>query len=126
LLVGQVVGLLLQEGLQGPLGEALCGSEGDLLHGVEVEVEVVLACASGDDFAPSSGEVAEFLEFVGGQLAAWHEVSCLGFETNRRNGLPHLNLTVPTTLCKPVPDLAWLEVRNRFVISEVVQAARRR
>ena len=68
LLLAQGVGLLFEQGLQGALGEAGGGGLGDLLHGVEIDIEsgaVVAEGAAGDDFAPLGGEVTEFLEFLG-------------------------------------------------------------
>jgi len=59
---------LLQEGLQGALVEAGGGSLGDLLHGVEVDVQsgaVVAEGATGDDFAPLGCQITEFLELCG-------------------------------------------------------------
>jgi len=68
----QRLGLLLEEGLQGPLREPGGGGVGDLLPGAEIDVEsgpVVAEGAPGDDFAPLGGEVLEFLEFLGGEGA---------------------------------------------------------
>jgi hypothetical protein len=64
LLFPQGVGLLFQEGLQGALGQASGGSTGDLLHGIQIDIEsrpVVAKGASGDDFAPTGSEVTKFL-----------------------------------------------------------------
>jgi hypothetical protein len=86
-LLAQGVGLLFEQGLQGALGESGGGGEGDLLHGIQVEVEsgsVVAAGASGNDFAPLSGEAAKFMEFFGGEGAACHDASCVGVETRTR------------------------------------------
>jgi hypothetical protein len=76
--------LSLQEGLQGALVEAGGGGLGDLLHGVEVDVEaraVVAEGAAGDDFAPLGRQITEFLELLGGKLASRHDGSCLGVRT---------------------------------------------
>jgi hypothetical protein len=84
LLFSQGVGLLFQESLQGAFGETGGGGAGDLLHGVEIDIEsrpVVAKGASGDDFAPAGGEVTEFLKFLGGEGAACHAASCLDVET---------------------------------------------
>ena len=81
LLLAQGVGLLFEEGVQGALGEAGRGGAGDLLHGVEIDVEpraVVAEGASGDDFAPLGGQVTEFLKFFGGERTASHDASCVG------------------------------------------------
>jgi hypothetical protein len=78
------LGLLFQEDLQGALVEAGGGGLGDLLHGVEVDVQpraVVAEGAAGDDFAPLGGQITEFLEFLGGELASRHGASCLGVRT---------------------------------------------
>jgi hypothetical protein len=81
------MGLLFQEGLQGALGQSGGGSEGDLLHGGEIDVEsgsVIPEGASGDDFAPLSSEAAEFVDFLGSKVATCHAVSCFGVETTTR------------------------------------------
>jgi hypothetical protein len=80
----QGVGLLFQAGLQGALGQARGGSTGDLLHGIQIDTEsrsVVAKGASGDDFAPTGGEVTKFLEFLGGEGTSCHVASCLEVET---------------------------------------------
>jgi hypothetical protein len=84
LLLAQGLGLLFQERLQGALGESGGGSEGDLLHGGQIDVEpgpVVAKGASGDDFAPLSSEATEFVDFLGSEVAVCHVASCLGVET---------------------------------------------
>jgi hypothetical protein len=52
---GQGLGLLPQQGGEGALGQAAGGGVGDLLEGVEVDVEAGAAIAegaAGNDFAP--------------------------------------------------------------------------
>jgi hypothetical protein len=86
-LLAEGLGLLLEEGLQGSLGESGGGGGGDLLHGAEIDVEsgaLVAEGAAGDDLAPAGGEVVEFLEFVGRESAGSHDASCLGVETRTR------------------------------------------
>jgi len=81
LLGPQGLGLLFEASLQGPLRQAGGRGLGDLLHGVEVDVEPgagVAEGASGDDFAPLGGEGAEFLEFLRRELASRHSASCAG------------------------------------------------
>jgi hypothetical protein len=71
---------LPQCGGQGALGQTNRSGAGDLLHRVEVHVEagaVIAEGAAGDDFAPALGEVTDLLEQLGGELAAWHGLSCL-------------------------------------------------
>jgi hypothetical protein len=75
LLVGEFVGLLLEEKLESSLVESLCGSGGDLLEGAEVDVEagsVITECSFGDDLCPSGSEVLEFLEFFGCEAGRRH------------------------------------------------------
>lgn len=87
LLFAQGGGLLFEEGLQGALGESRGGGQGNLLHGRKIDIEsgpVVAEGASGDDFAPLSGEAAEFVEFLRGEAAACHDASCLGVEVKAR------------------------------------------
>jgi len=84
LLLAEGLGLLFEEGLQGSLGESGGGRVGDLLHGAEIDVQagaLVAEDAAGDDLAPASGEVVEFLEFLGGEGARSHDASCLGVGT---------------------------------------------
>jgi hypothetical protein len=73
--------LLFEAGLQGPFGQAGGGGLGNLLQGVQIDVEPGAGVAegpSGDDFAPLGGEVPQFLELLGGELASRHGVSCAG------------------------------------------------
>src|SRR5438874_13752546 len=70
LLRAQGMGLLFEKGLQSSFGEPGSSSEGDLLHGSEIDIEsrpLVAIGASGDNFAPLGSEVAEFLEFFGSE-----------------------------------------------------------
>ncbi|MFL5513280.1 MAG: hypothetical protein ACJ8CN_12725 [Gemmatimonadales bacterium] len=71
--MAQRLRLLFQEGGQGTFGQAGGSGAGQLLHGLEVGVQsraVVAEGASGNDFAPASGEVADFLEEFGGKSTA--------------------------------------------------------
>lgn len=84
LLLTQGVGLLFEKGLQGALGESRGSGAGDLLHGIEIDVKsgsVVTEGAPGDDFTPLGGQVTEFLEFLGGELTARHNASCVRVAT---------------------------------------------
>jgi hypothetical protein len=95
LLLAQRVGLLFEERLQGAFGEAGGGGVGDVRHGSEIDVEpgpVVAEGAAGDDFAPLSGEAAEFLQFRGGEGAACHDASCLGVETRTKEKVDPVRL----------------------------------
>jgi hypothetical protein len=80
LLLVQGLGLLLKADRQGARGQTnRCGA-GDLLHGVEVDVEAGAVGAEGvfgDDFAPASGEGVDLLQHLGGELASRHSLSCL-------------------------------------------------
>lgn len=81
LLFAQGGGLLFEKGLQSALGESSGGGPGELLHGVEIDVEsrtVVAEGASGDDFAPLGGEALELLELFGSERTACHDASCIG------------------------------------------------
>jgi hypothetical protein len=73
---GEFAGLLLEEELDCPFGQPVCGGGGDLLEGSEVHVmsgSVVPEGPLRDDHGPPGGEVVEFPEF-------------LGYETGRRHG----------------------------------------
>jgi hypothetical protein len=60
--------LLLEEELEGALGQPVGGGVGDLLERAEVHVEsgaVVAERSPGDDLGPLPGQVVELPEFVG-------------------------------------------------------------
>src|SRR5262245_18358027 len=105
LLLAQGIGLLFQEGLEGALGKAGGGGTGDLLHGIQIDVEagaVVAEGASGNDFAPAGGKVAEFLKFLGGEGASWHVASCLVVEQKTRWSMAPVKVCPPTSQSKAV------------------------
>jgi hypothetical protein len=90
-LLAQGQGLLFEEGLQGALGEASGGSEGDLLHSSEIDIEsvsLVAEGASGDNFAPLCGEATEFLDFLGGEVAVCHNASCVEVKARTKEKVP--------------------------------------
>ncbi len=67
-LVGQVVGLAVEEGGEGALGQSVGGGLGDGLQGTEVKRgcgPVVGGDPAGDDFSPLAGQITEFLEVLG-------------------------------------------------------------
>jgi hypothetical protein len=75
------LGLLFEQGGECAFGQSSGGGVGELLHGVEIGVEsraVVAEGASGDNFAPGSGEVVDFLEKFGGKRLTGHGESYLG------------------------------------------------
>jgi hypothetical protein len=61
LLVPQGVGLPLQQALQGAFDQSGGGRLGDLLQGVQVKLDGVVAGAAGDDFTPLGGEGVQLL-----------------------------------------------------------------
>src|SRR5262245_57720484 len=80
----QGVGLLGEAGLQGAFGETRGSGLGDLLQGGKIDVAsgaVVPEDAAGDDFAPLSRKITEFLELLRGKWTARHSGSCLGVRT---------------------------------------------
>lgn len=95
------LGLLFEAGLQGPFGEAFGRGLGNLLHGVQIDVEVrplVAKGAAGDDFAPLGSVGAEFLEFLGGEGSSRHGASCL--EVRKKRPVGFLQLTIGKRLGK--------------------------
>jgi hypothetical protein len=95
LLLAQGVGLLFEESLQGTLGEASGGGEGDLLQSRQIDIEsgaLVAEGASGDNFAPLGSEAAEFLDFVRGKGAVCHDASCVGVRTRTREKVARVRL----------------------------------
>ena len=72
--------MLLEEQLECSLVESLCGGGGDLLEGAEVDIEpgsIVPEGPLGNNLCPSCGEIVEFLEFVGCELWRGHRPPCL-------------------------------------------------
>jgi hypothetical protein len=72
LLFGEGLGLLLEQDGEGALGQAGGSGGGDLLHGPEVDGLTrsrLAQGATGDDFTPSSGQLADFLQSLLGELA---------------------------------------------------------
>jgi hypothetical protein len=68
LLRSQGVGLLAEQDGEGAFGEAGGGGAGDILHGLEIDLRAragVTEGAAGNDCAPVSSEVADFLEVLG-------------------------------------------------------------
>jgi hypothetical protein len=68
------LGLLLQEGGEGALGQAAGGGSGDLFEGEQIDVQARAAVPEGTpghNFPPLGGEVADFLEFLGGLVGKW-------------------------------------------------------
>jgi hypothetical protein len=81
----EVLGLLLQEGGEGALGQAGGGGGGDLLQGVHIEVEAgarVAEGSAGDDFAPPGGQFTDILELLGRDRGVRHGSSCLVLAKN--------------------------------------------
>jgi hypothetical protein len=75
LLGAQPLGLLFQQGGQGPFGQAGGGGGGDLLHRVQIDVGAWAGVAegvTGHDLAPAGGQFTEFPEVFSGEFAAWH------------------------------------------------------
>jgi hypothetical protein len=93
--LAQRLGLLFEESLQGAFGEAGGGGLGDLLHGIEIDVEPGPAVAegpAGNDFAPLGGEVAELLKVLGGKAAACHAASRVGVEARTKDEMAPVRL----------------------------------
>jgi hypothetical protein len=75
LFAGEGLGLLVQESAEGALSQTGRGGGRDLLHGLEVEGTVgvrLRADATGNDFSPLGGEVADLLQRLRRQLALRH------------------------------------------------------
>ena len=69
LLGRQGLGLQLQEGAEGALGQAAGGGSGDLLEGEQIDVEARAAVPEGTpghNLPPPGGQVVDFLEVLGG------------------------------------------------------------
>jgi hypothetical protein len=80
LLGAEGIGLLSEQDGEGALGESGGGGAGNVLHGLENDVGAgarVAEGAAGNAFAPLGGEITDFLEFLGRELAPRHGLSCL-------------------------------------------------
>ena len=78
--VAEGLGLLLQEGGQGALGQAPCGLQGHLLQGGKVHVvprAVGSESAPGHDLAPPGRQLADGAEVFGVHSGTRHGYSCL-------------------------------------------------
>jgi len=80
--------LLLQQRSEGARGETGRGGAGQLLHGLKVGVQAgasVAEATAGDDFAPASGQVTDFLEKFRGKFTARHGRHLLVLVAKRRD-----------------------------------------
>jgi hypothetical protein len=103
--LGQGLGLLIEQGGEGALEHALGGGLGGLLQGEEVGVQgrpLIAESPAGSNLSPLSGEITEMLEFLGGQRSGGHAVSCLGLAPRNETGwsAPFYDKVLP--LAKPV------------------------
>jgi hypothetical protein len=61
------LGLLFQEGSEGPLRQSSGSGSGDFLHGLEIDVQAragLAEGATGNDFAPLGREFTDFMELL--------------------------------------------------------------
>jgi hypothetical protein len=75
LLGAEYVGLLLQQGLESSFGQALGSGGGDLLHGIEINIEAGPGFPKGvahHNFAPAGSQITDFLEVLGREFASGH------------------------------------------------------
>ena len=71
LLGAEAVGLLFQKRGEGSFGQASGSGPCDLLHRVEIDLgawTILTEGVPGDDFAPASSQVTDFLEFLGREI----------------------------------------------------------
>ena len=86
---GEGLGLLLQEGGEGALGQA-AGGGGDLFEGEQIDIEaraVITEGAACDNLAPLCRQVADRLEFLGCESRSGHRLSCPGVTPSDVEGL---------------------------------------
>jgi hypothetical protein len=98
---GQGLGLLLQEGGQGALGQAAGGRLGELFEGEEIDVQAgagVPESPAGATFSPAGRQFADFLEVFRGKKRAGHRLPCLGVTAIRREGR---SCPFDGTVCSP-------------------------
>jgi len=105
LLRGQGVGLPLQQAVQRSFDQSGSGRLSDLLHGVEIEGDGIIARAAGDDFAPLGGKIVQLLQFGVGEVRAWHGMSYLGVTLKYRERLLLFSISTFRTQDKAVPGL---------------------
>ena len=80
LLGAEAVGLLFPKRGEGSFGQASSSGPCDLLHSIEIDLgawTVLTKGVPGDDFAPASSQVTDFLEVFGGEVPTRHDLSCL-------------------------------------------------
>ena len=107
LLLAQGGGLPFQQRLQGAFGDAGRGRLGDLLHRVEIDVESGAVRAegpAGDDLAPLTGELAEFVEILRRDATTGQDASCLEVNDKPGRGLDPDGLRNQTSQDKAVHD----------------------
>jgi hypothetical protein len=84
-MAAQRVGLLSGGGLQSAGHQAAHGSHGDILHGGQIDLRAGPLFPEGllaDDWAPTSGELLDGLEILGGEGSLRHVLSFLGVASN--------------------------------------------
>ena len=84
--VAEALGLLGGGLLEGAGSQAAGGGDGDLFHGVQIDVEagaVVPKGVADDNLAPLVGQVVDFLEVLGGKFARRHDLNFLAVRANR-------------------------------------------
>src|SRR5437879_2976618 len=75
LLLPQALGLLLRGVLQGAGGETAGRRDGDLFHGVQIDVQtgaILAKGTAGDDFAPLLGQLVDGFFIFLAELGSWH------------------------------------------------------
>ena len=90
--IAEALGLLGGSLFQGAGGQAAGGSNRDLFHGVQIDVEAGALVPEGvadDDFAPLAGQVVDFLEVLGGKLARRHDLNLVAVRANREEEFGH-------------------------------------
>jgi hypothetical protein len=103
--LGQSLGLLVEQRGEGALEDALGGGLGGLLQSEQVGVQGrsgIAESTARHDFPPLGSEITEMLEFLGGQRSGGHELSCLGLAPRDETGWssPFYDKVLP--LAKPV------------------------
>jgi hypothetical protein len=102
---GQGLGLLLQEGGEGTLGQSPGSGGGNLFQGGQVRIEAGAGFAegtTGHNFTPLGGQVTDILEFFGSQFGSGHRLSCLAVTSKDKVDLSFLFYRKEFRPAKPV------------------------
>ena len=110
LLGEELVGLLLRGLFEGTGSKPGSSGSGDLLHGVEIDVQarpLLAKSATDDDFSPLLGQGVDLGQVLVVELARCHIASVIQLAPMPGGALSSLHRMKSTWHCKPVSALAF-------------------